>query len=179
MLQRQADAVSTWEDESRFLSTCFNRIAALTSLLHPQTHTPGRIQKVDSPQGSVIYTIGVLESRIGGSTFWILPKVWESKLLAVAGPGACRAQTKCFILGVFGFPPLDYPSLSSPSIKLIQGQLGPIEEEPWGVAGEPMIGRTRAPSAARENYSKLAAFHLEDLGPSELHVGSLRRGACI
>ena len=36
----------------------------------------GHIQKVDPPQGSVIYTIGVLESRIGGSTFWILPGVW-------------------------------------------------------------------------------------------------------
>ena len=28
---------------------------------------PGRIQKVDPPQGSVIYTIGVLEFRTGGS----------------------------------------------------------------------------------------------------------------
>ena len=41
------------------------------------TQSPGRIQKVDPPQGSVIYTIGVLGSRIGESTFWILPGVWE------------------------------------------------------------------------------------------------------
>ena len=34
--------------------------------------TPGRIQQV----GSVIYSVGVLEPRIGGSTFWILPGVW-------------------------------------------------------------------------------------------------------
>ena len=37
------------------------------------TQTPGRIQRVDPPKGSVIYTVRVLESRIGGSTFWILP----------------------------------------------------------------------------------------------------------
>ena len=29
------------------------------------SQTPGRIQKVDTPEGSVIYTIGVLESSIG------------------------------------------------------------------------------------------------------------------
>ena len=28
------------------------------------------------PQGSAIYTMRVLESRIGGSTFWILQRVW-------------------------------------------------------------------------------------------------------
>ena len=33
---------------------------------------PGRIQKIDPPGGSVPYTIGVLEARLGGSTFWIL-----------------------------------------------------------------------------------------------------------
>ena len=33
----------------------------------------GRIQQVDPPQGTTIYTIGVLESRIGG---WIFPGVW-------------------------------------------------------------------------------------------------------
>ena len=27
--------------------------------------------------GNVSYSIGALESRIGGSTFWILPRVWE------------------------------------------------------------------------------------------------------
>ena len=32
------------------------------------------IQKVaDPPWGSITYSIGVLESRIGGSFFWILP----------------------------------------------------------------------------------------------------------
>ena len=29
----------------------------------------GGSKKVDLPEGSIIYTIGVLESRIGGSTF--------------------------------------------------------------------------------------------------------------
>ena len=40
--------------------------------------TPGRIQKVDPPEGPVIYTIGVLEYKIGGSTCWILPGVWAA-----------------------------------------------------------------------------------------------------
>ena len=35
------------------------------------TQTPGRIQKVDPPQGFIIYTIGVLDSRIGGFYFWV------------------------------------------------------------------------------------------------------------
>ena len=33
--------------------------------------------KIRSPVRSGIYTIGVLESRIGGSTFWIPPGMWE------------------------------------------------------------------------------------------------------
>ena len=33
------------------------------------SQTPGRIQKADPPEGSVIYTIGILQFRIGGSTF--------------------------------------------------------------------------------------------------------------
>ena len=40
------------------------------------TQTSGRIQQKDPPEGSVIYTIGELESRIGDSTFWIVPKLW-------------------------------------------------------------------------------------------------------
>ena len=31
------------------------------------SQTPGRIQKVDPPSGSIIYTIGVFESIIGAS----------------------------------------------------------------------------------------------------------------
>ena len=46
------------------------------------TETFGWIQKVDPPWGSMTYTIGVLDSRIGGSTFWILPGVWEAGTLA-------------------------------------------------------------------------------------------------
>ena len=38
---------------------------------------------VDPPQGSEIYIVGVLESTIGGSTFWILSGVWEMKRLEV------------------------------------------------------------------------------------------------
>ena len=40
------------------------------------SQTSGRIQKVDPPQGFIVQTIGILEFRIGGSTFWILPGVW-------------------------------------------------------------------------------------------------------
>ena len=36
----------------------------------------GQIQNVDPPWGSVTYTTGILESRIAGSIFWILPGVW-------------------------------------------------------------------------------------------------------
>ena len=39
------------------------------------SQTPGRIQKVDPPYDSAIYTIRALQSGIGGSTFWILPGV--------------------------------------------------------------------------------------------------------
>ena len=42
------------------------------------TQTPGRIPKVDPHEGSSIYTIGVFQSRTGGSTFWILPGVWPN-----------------------------------------------------------------------------------------------------
>ena len=35
----------------------------------PLSQTPGRIQKIDPPYGSVMSTIGVLESRIGGFHF--------------------------------------------------------------------------------------------------------------
>ena len=47
-------------------------------------HTPitGRIQSANPSCGSIIYTRGVLESRIGGSTFWILPGVWEGARMA-------------------------------------------------------------------------------------------------
>ena len=34
------------------------------------TQTPGRIHNIDPPQGSVIYTIGILESRIRGSILY-------------------------------------------------------------------------------------------------------------
>ena len=33
----------------------------------PYSQSPGRIPKMDPPEGSIIYTIGVLESRIGSS----------------------------------------------------------------------------------------------------------------
>ena len=40
------------------------------------SQTPGRIQKVDPLEGSIVYTVGVFEPRIGGSSFWILVGVW-------------------------------------------------------------------------------------------------------
>ena len=40
--------------------------------------TPGRAQKVDPPEGSIIYTLGAFQSRIGGVLlFCILPGGWE------------------------------------------------------------------------------------------------------
>ena len=42
--------------------------------------TPGRIQKVDPPKGPIIYTMGLVDLRIGGSTCWILPGVWDTVL---------------------------------------------------------------------------------------------------
>ena len=39
--------------------------------------SPGKIQDMHPPSGSIIYSMGVLESRIGGSVFWILPGLWK------------------------------------------------------------------------------------------------------
>ena len=36
-------------------------------------------QNGSTQQGSIMYTVGVLESRIGGSIFWILPGPWLDK----------------------------------------------------------------------------------------------------
>ena len=36
--------------------------------------TPGQIQQVDPPKDSIICSIGVSPSRIGGSMLWILPR---------------------------------------------------------------------------------------------------------
>ena len=52
------------------------KIAGPTVIAPGPTQTPEQIQKVDPPLSSIIRTIGVFESRIGGSTFWILPGVW-------------------------------------------------------------------------------------------------------
>ena len=43
----------------------------------------GRITKVDPLQRSIIYTMGVLESRIGGSILWILAGVRVKDLQAL------------------------------------------------------------------------------------------------
>ena len=43
----------------------------------PTTQPSKRIQNVDPPKDSIFYAIHVLpESRVVGSTFWILPGVW-------------------------------------------------------------------------------------------------------
>ena len=61
------------------------------------TPTPGRMHQVDPPQGSVIYTIGIWESRIGGSTFSILPgvgvHVWHNM--------AISKNWGCLLCGVY------------------------------------------------------------------------------
>ena len=41
---------------------------------------------MDPPEISIIYTIGgVLDSRIGGSVFWILPAIWGAFVRILAG----------------------------------------------------------------------------------------------
>ena len=45
--------------------------------------TPGQIQQVDSPWGSVVCTMGVWESRIGDSTCWIVPEVRRQSCLRI------------------------------------------------------------------------------------------------
>ena len=47
--------------------------------------TPGPIQKVNPPQGSVIHAIEALESGVWGSTLWILPGIW----VRIVGPNTC------------------------------------------------------------------------------------------
>ena len=58
-----------------------------------QTQTPGQVQKVDPPSRSMIYTIGVLEPRIGGSTFWILPGVLAKKHLKQISAGSAWVRS--------------------------------------------------------------------------------------
>ena len=76
------------------LSICPGMAAAGFSGTDPHLEgpiqTPGRIHKVDPPEGSVIYTIGVFESRLGGSTFWILPLVLSTGGAYLNGLTTCR-----------------------------------------------------------------------------------------
>ena len=61
----------------------------------------------DPPEGSVIYTIAVLESRIGGSTFGILPRVCETNhksLQSVVGSVRAEACRGCRTLGLKSCP---------------------------------------------------------------------------
>ena len=69
------------------------------------TQTPGRIHKVDPPQGCVVYTIGVLESTIGGSTFGILPASGYGRVSLDYGlPKGIVA----YHFGLLGFPGMPY-----------------------------------------------------------------------
>ena len=56
-----------------------------------RSQTPERIQKVDHSYGSTKYSIEVVESSIGGSTFWILPGVWVAVQELLARAEALRA----------------------------------------------------------------------------------------
>ena len=47
-----------------------------TSLVELIPKSPGRIPKMDPPKGSIIYTMGVVEVRIGGSLCWLFPGLW-------------------------------------------------------------------------------------------------------
>ena len=51
--------------------TSFWAYKVMQDLYHRQP--PGRIENNDPPRGSVIYTIGILEPRIGGFYFLDLP----------------------------------------------------------------------------------------------------------
>ena len=55
------------------------------------------LSEVDPPSGSVVYTIGVLESRTSKSISWILPGVWES---GTDHPNAALGSTQPCQLGV-------------------------------------------------------------------------------
>ena len=62
-------------------------------------------KKVDPPKGSIIYTMGILDCRIEGSLFWILPTVWF---------WSCSQERAAIgVLGIQkrGFYFLDLPSL--------------------------------------------------------------------
>ena len=62
------------------------------------SRSPRRIQKMDPPKGSIIFTIGVLDSQIGGSTFWILLRgVWEgTRLFGFRSREGCQQSFVCF-----------------------------------------------------------------------------------
>ena len=51
-------------------------MVALKTSSPPDSKSPGRIPKLDPPWGSIIYTVGALESRIGDSSFQFLPGLW-------------------------------------------------------------------------------------------------------
>ena len=64
--------------------------ASAKELLLPLTQTPGRIQKVDPPYGSTIYTIGVLKSGIREIYFLDPPE----NLGTCTNPGELRLNPK-------------------------------------------------------------------------------------
>ena len=37
------------------------------------------LKGIDPAWGSFVYTVGVLESNLGGSTLWILQRVWVTE----------------------------------------------------------------------------------------------------
>ena len=48
---------------------------------NPYTQTAEQIEQEDQPKGSIVDAMGIFESRIGGSTFWILLGVYEGRAL--------------------------------------------------------------------------------------------------
>ena len=64
------------------LHIAHNRSYSYIYTFKPQTQAPGQKQKVDTPQSSITYTIGLVEYRTGGFYFLDLPgglywQTWE------------------------------------------------------------------------------------------------------
>ena len=70
---------------TRFQVCVYKNAAFFGSSTARSRGTTERTQKVDPPWGSIICSIGVFESRMKGSTFWILPGVWVCKVFATRG----------------------------------------------------------------------------------------------
>ena len=68
-------------EQARECASLRTRLPSMRRLPARDSQSPRMIQKIDPHWGSIIYTIGILESRIGVSIFWILPRLLVVGLL--------------------------------------------------------------------------------------------------